>query len=212
MTARLRFDGWILGASFGTGHTLVFGRWQDSPFGSFADLMLREPDGTRVLIAPDDAVADFVDRHYRFDRIERAAVQVDREAGRIVADAGRVRLVLDLGPRQLVGHLLRMRPRVLRTDPRWIAVEDRVFRPIVAPLLGGGVGGIHARGVTRAGARQWYGIHDLLPARARATVDGRDLGAPEPPTWQAGFGASEFPGMPAAVRVTSLIEDLDREG
>lgn len=211
MTVRLRFDGWILGASFASGHTLVFGRWQDSPFGSFADLMLREPDGTRVLIAPSETVAGFVDRHYRFDRIERSPVRVDREAGRVIADAGRARLVLDLGPRQLVGHLLRLRPRMLRTDPRWIAVEDRVFRPFVAPLLGG-AGGIHSRGVTRAGARQWYGIHDLVPARARATVDGRDLGAPEPPTWQAGFGASEFPGMPALVRVTSLIEDLGPEG
>ncbi|MFM7718997.1 MAG: hypothetical protein ACKO8G_05850, partial [Actinomycetota bacterium] len=104
-----------------------------------------------------------------------------------------------------VSALLRLRPRALRTSPTWIGVEDRVFRPLVAPLLGGG-SGIHARGTTRAGARQWYGIHDLRWARARARIGDRDLGEAVAPRAEAGFGASEFPGRPALVRVTSLIE------
>ncbi|MFM7718291.1 MAG: hypothetical protein ACKO8G_02200, partial [Actinomycetota bacterium] len=85
MRVLLRFDGWILGASFASGHTFVFGRWTDSPFGSFADLMRRDPDGTRTLVAPTAEVERFVDAHYRFDRTERAEVRVGREGDRLVA-------------------------------------------------------------------------------------------------------------------------------
>lgn len=201
----MRFDGSILGASFGDGYTLVFGRWFDSPFGPFADLMLRRPDGRRVLIAPRGDVARFVDRHYRFDEVRHAPVSVERTDDHVVATADDVRLELDIGPRGALGWLLRARPRPLRTLDAWNAIEDAVFRPLVAPLLGGGAG-IHARGTTRAGARQRYAIHDLLPARARARIGDADLGPAIVPTWEAGFGASEFPGMPALVRVTSFIE------
>lgn len=209
----LRFDGWILGASFASGHTLVFGRWHDSPFGGFADLMRLDPDGARTLVAPLAEVERFVDAHYRFDRVERAPVAVEREGDRIVATAGDLTLELDVEGAGLVSLLLRLRPRPLRTSPAWIGIEDRVFRPLVAPFLGGGgMGGIHARGTTRAGARQWYGIHDLRWARARARIGDRDLGASVAPTGPAGFGASEFPGRPALVRVTSLIERVGADG
>lgn len=201
----MRFDGWILGASFASGHTLVFGRWHSSPFGGFADLMRRDPDGTRVLVAPSAEVERFVSAHYRFDAVERSPVQVEHDGSRLVAIAGDLTFELDLERRGLVSSLLRMRPSFLRTSPTWIGVEDVVFRPLVAPLLGGG-SGIHARGTTRAGARQWYGIHDLRWARARARIGDRDLGETVSPDFEAGFGASEFPGRPALVRVTSLIE------
>lgn len=206
----LRFDGWIMGASFASGHTFVFGRWGHSPFGSFADLMRRDPDGTRTLVAPTPEVERFVDAHYRFDRTALADVTVGRDGDRIVAVAGDLRLELDLEGGGLVSALLRLRPRALRTSPRWIGIEDVVFRPLVAPLLGGG-NGIHSRGTTREGARQWYGIHDLRWARARATLDGRDLGEAVAPSVEAGFGASEFPGRPALVRVTSLIERVAQD-
>jgi hypothetical protein len=206
MTDVIRFDGWILGASFASGHTLVVGKWRDSPFGSFADVMRKDPDGTRTLVAPSDEVERFVSAHYRFDATRRSDVRVGREGDRLVARAEGIELTWDVEPGGgLVSTMLRLRPRFLRTLPAWIAVEDTVFRPLVAPLLGGG-GGIHARGVTRQGARQWYAIHDLRWARARARVDGQDLGEAVPPTSPAGFGASEFPGRPALVRVTSLIE------
>ena len=205
MADLLRFDGWILGASFASGHTFVFGRWHVSPLGGFADLMRLDPDGTRTLVAPAAEIERFVEAHYRFDRVDRAPVAVDREGDRVVATAGDLTLELDLEPAGLVSSLLRMRPRPLRTSPTWITIEDLVFRPLVAPFLGGG-GGIHARGTTRAGARQWYGNHDLRWARARARLGDRDLGAAVAPSVTADFGASEFPGRPALVRVTSFIE------
>mgnify|MGYP003346612186 FL=1 len=98
MTDVIRFDGWILGASFASGHTLVVGKWRDSPFGSFADIMRRDPDGTRTLVAPSDEVERFVTAHYRFDATRRSDVRVGREGDRLVARAEGIELTWDVEP------------------------------------------------------------------------------------------------------------------
>ena len=47
-----RFHGAIAGVGSTSGVRIVVGRWDESPLGTFADVMLAEPDGTRVLLAP----------------------------------------------------------------------------------------------------------------------------------------------------------------
>jgi hypothetical protein len=202
----LRFDGWIAGAAFASGDRFVVGRWPDSPLGSFADVMWCRPDGTRVLVAPDERVLGFVGEHYTFEERRRASVDVSVSPRRFrtrVLELG-LEIDLELHRPSVLSQLLALRPRALRTLPAWLTIEDVALRPIVSPLLGGGAG-IRARGRTRLGAREWYGIHAMRTARASARMDGRDLG-PAVPARACGFGFSEFPPMPAAVRVTSLIE------
>ena len=201
----LRFDGHILGAAFASGDRFVVGRWFDSPFGGVADVMWTRPNGDRVLLAGHLQLLEFVDSQYRFDHRELTSVRVEREDDRrIRIDAGPVRMSLELGPPGWVASILRLRPRPLRELPWWIAVEDALLRPVIAPWIG--AHGVRTRGVTAAGVREWYAIHDLRPiAMAQACVDGEDLGLPaaaEP----AGFGFSEFPERPALVRVTALFE------
>lgn len=206
MQARLdRFDGWILGAAFASGDRFVVGRWPRSPLGSFADVMWAHPDGRRTLIAPSDEVLRTVGSHYTFDELRRSEVAVVVGPRTIRVDAPPIAMVLDLDPPGTMSRLLALRPRRLRTVRPWIAVEDLLLRPLVAPLIGGG-DGIRARGRTRTGAREWYAIHAYRTARARASLDGIDLG-PAVPARVCGFGFSEFPPDPAAVRVTSLIEN-----
>ncbi len=200
----LRFDGWIAGAAFASGDRFVVGRWQRSPLGSFADVMWARPDGTRILVAPDEQVLRFVGAHYAFEECRRAPVDVDISSRLVRASAPPLALRLELEPPGAMSRLLALRPRRLRTFRPWIAVEDIVVRPLVAPLLAGGAG-IRARGRTRTGAREWYAIHAFRAATAGASLDGVDLG-PTVPARTCGFGFSEFPPMPAAVRVTSLIE------
>lgn len=65
--------------------------------------------------------------------------------------------------------------------------------------------GVRTTGETRAGAREWFAIHDFREADAAASIDGVDLGAPAPCA-PSGFGFSEFPAGPALVRVTSIFE------
>jgi len=200
----LRFEGWIAGAAFASGDRFVVGRWPRSPFGSFADVMWARPDGGRLLLAPDDRVLGFIGRHYAFEESRRSSVEVEISSRRIRVSAPPVDLGFELEPPGSMSRLLALRPRRLRTLRPWIAIEDRVARPLVAPLLGGGTG-IRARGRTRAGSREWYAIHAFRLATARAAIAGVDLGEAVPAP-ACGFGFSEFPPMPAAVRVTSLIE------
>jgi hypothetical protein len=200
----LRFEGWIAGAAFASGDRFVAGRWPSSPLGSFADVMWARPDGTRVLLAPDDRVLRFVGAHYTFEEHRRTSVEVSISSRRVWVSAPPLRMRLDLEAPGTISRLLALRPRRLRTLRPWIAFEDVLARPLVGPLLGGGAG-IRARGRTRAGAREWYAIHAFRAAMARASLDGADLG-PTVPAPACGFGFSEFPPMPAACRVTSLIE------
>ena len=204
--AVITFDGHIMGASFASGDRIVAGRWFRSPFGAFADLMWCRPDGRRVLLAPDERVRDFVASHYAFDELAIEGVRVERTGdGAIEAIAGPVRLVLRARPPGPASALLAMRPRRLRTWRPWIAVEDRVLRPLVQPLFA--ASGVRTTGITLAGAREWYAIHDLRGADAVASIDGIDLGAPEAGA-PAGFGFSEFPARPAIVRVTSMFAEV----
>ena len=198
------FDGHIVGASFASGDRLVAGRWHRSPFGPFADLMWARPDGRRILLAPTPAVRDFVARHYAFDELALVPVRVERSGGTIQVRAGSVELDLVPRPRGVASLMLSLRPRALRTTSAWIDFEDRALRPLVSTLFG--AGRVHTRGVTATGTREWYAIHDFRRARARARIDGVDLG-PAAPGAPAGFGFSEFPGEPAIVRVTSVFRD-----
>jgi hypothetical protein len=199
-----RFDGHILGAAFTSGHRIVAGRWVDTPLGGFTDVMWRQPDGRRILMASSDAAAAFIDRHYTFDERHIVPVSIDRAGQRIELHAGPMDLTLDLLPPGLPSLLLRAQPTGLRRSPTWLSLADTLVRPILGPLLYGG-GQTRIRGTTRAGTREWYAIHDFRRANARATIDGRAIGAVGacPP---AHFGFSEFPDGAALVRVTSLFE------
>ena len=200
----LRFDGHIVGASFESGDTIVAGRWRTSPFGPFADVMWRRADGTRVVLAPTAHVLDFVTSHYTFDDALITSVRVERDTdGTVRVTGGGIDMALRAGAIDLPGRLIHLRPRWLRERPGWIAIEDALLRPVVGPLFG--ADGVHVRGTTRAGAREWYAIHDVRAASASATVDGTSLGATAALA-SAGFGFSEFPSRSAIVRVTSLIE------
>ena len=57
MTARRdRFTGRIAGVGTTSGVRVVVGRWDQSPWGGFTDVMLAQPDGLRVLLAPSQAM------------------------------------------------------------------------------------------------------------------------------------------------------------
>ena len=203
-TRPLRFDGWIAGAAFETGHRFVIGWWPSSPFGAFVDVMWSQPDGTRVLLVTRDEIRDFVGAHYRFDRCERVPIRLVTRGDTVAVSAGRCGVRYSIAGRGAMSFLLALRPAAIRTDTRWIGVEDRLLRPLSGPLFGSATQ-IHARGRTAQGARQWYAIHDYRAIRAQATVDGADAG---PTVGEAieGFGFSAFPPRAAQVRVTSMID------
>src|SRR5262249_45071630 len=58
------------------------------PLGPMTDVMWARPDGERVLLAPTDAVADFITSAYRFDRVDVVDVESRGDAGVIDVEAG----------------------------------------------------------------------------------------------------------------------------
>ena len=53
---RERFSGRIAGVGSASGVRIVVGRWDDSPWGAFADVMVEDAAGHRVLLAPSERV------------------------------------------------------------------------------------------------------------------------------------------------------------
>ena len=74
----MRFDGWILGVGTSSGTRVVVGHWPRSPFGPVSDVMVEHPDGHRLLLAPQPAVAEFIATTYTFDQITLVPVTVGR--------------------------------------------------------------------------------------------------------------------------------------
>ena len=183
---RDRFTGAIAGVGSTSGVRVVVGRWDESPFGSFADVMLAEPDGTRVLLAPDERVAEFVSATYSFDRVEIASVSVTRDWQ--VTTSG-LELRLGVGSRTWLGRLLRVVPGRLATAPGWTRVTDPVARLLLR--------GVRTRGTAGNGCREFYGATDVHRITSLAgSWGGVDLGDLAPVAPEPGFGFGSTPAVP----------------
>jgi hypothetical protein len=190
------FTGAIAGTGSTSGVRVVVGRWDRSPFGAFADVMVAEPDGTRVLLAPDDEVAAFVADTYRFDRVEVGPVVVTNDWH---VSAPGLDLGIGVGARAPLGRLLRVVPGRLATAPGWARVTDPVARALLS--------GVRTRGTAGHGRCETYGATDLhritgISGTWRG-VDLGDLAAVDP---EPGFGFGSTPRTPA---VTSLVTTVD---
>lgn len=198
--SRERFTGQIAGAGSTSGVRIVVGHWWESPLGGFCDVMLAEPDGTRVLLAPREDVAAFVAATYTFDRVVIGVVGVDAtDAGWQVTAPG-LDLRLTLGPRSGLGRLLRLVPRRLATAPGWAVVTDPVARVVLR--------GVRTRGTAGNGRREYYGATDLHRIASLAgTWSGEPLGSLAPVAPEPRFGFGSTPRNPS---VTSLVTTVAR--
>jgi hypothetical protein len=193
---RQRFSGAIAGVGSTSGVRIVVGRWDESPFGAFADVMLAEPDGTRVLLAPDARVAEFVSGTYRFDRVETGPVSV---TGDWQVTAPGLELRLGVGTRTPLGRLLRLVPMRLATSPGWTRVTDPVSRVVLR--------GVRTRGTAGNGRREYYGATDLHRVTSSAgTWHGADIGALRPVSPEPGFGFGSTPERPSVTSVVTTVE------
>jgi hypothetical protein len=64
---RWQFTGWIAGFGTASGHRVVVGHWQESPYGAVTDAMVEGSAGHRTLYAPAPQLAKFLTTTYRFD-------------------------------------------------------------------------------------------------------------------------------------------------
>lgn len=192
MATRVELDGVIASAGFTSGDRVVLGLWDDGPLGPMRDVMWARPDGTRVLVAPDAAVATFVTGVYRFDEVIVAPFRGHRDARSIALDAG------PLAVRLAAGRGVPFPPR-----PAW--VTRYVEAPIARRWLG-----VEPYGRSPTGVQEWYRARRyrrITWGRLRvAGVDAGDLAPLHPPL---GVGFSEPPRRPAVVTVRPRLVDDD---
>lgn len=188
---RWTLTGTIASSGFASGDRIVIGYWTDSPLGAFSNVLWVRPDAERVLLAPDQAVADFITALHTVDRVEIVPVK---------AGAGDRWLELEAGP---VEVQLKAAAGVRMPVPRPPWVTRFVEAPIARALLG-----VQVYGTTPSGVRGWYRADEHRRiVTGWATADGRDLGAIGPLTPALHIGLSEPPQHPSIVAMRPLLED-----
>ena len=213
-----RFRGYIAGLGTASGMRLVVGHWTDSPLGAFTDVMAEDDAGVRTLLAPSEAVAEYVGSTYRFDRTVVAPVDAQLRTGAaedgaasdgrpgsdpsamgvLRVAAGPLRLDVTLGPVTFLGRLLEHVPGPLAVSPRWL----RMINP-VAGLL---VPGVQTAGSAGGGRREFYGVRSIRSLTGiTAAWDGTDLGSLHRIEAPVKFGFSSVPATPQIVAVTTTI-------
>jgi hypothetical protein len=196
---RERFSGRIAGVGSASGVRIVVGRWDDSAWGSFADVMVEDATGHRVLLAPDARVREFVSSTYSFDEhvIEPVAVEDTADGWQVETPSLSVHLVL--GGRTPLGAALGLVPARVATAPAWCAAVDPLARVVMR--------GVRTRGTAGNDRREWYGATSVVAVTGiEGTWRGADLGSLAPVDPPCHFGFSSTPRRPSVTSVVTTIE------
>lgn len=198
MPIRERFTGQIAGVGSTSGVRVVVGRWDSSPWGPFADVMIEDAAGHRVLLAPDERTRDFVVATYTFDEVVLEPVDVTG-SGEWRVSTPSLDLQLQIGLRTALGRLLGAVPSQLATSPAWCAAVDPVARVALR--------GVRTRGTAGQGRREWYGATSVHEVTAlTGSWRGAALGALAPVDPPCRFGFSSTPRRPSVTTVVTTVE------
>ncbi|ROR72168.1 hypothetical protein [Bogoriella caseilytica] len=209
------FEGRIAGWGTASGRRFVLGTWRNSPLGSFTDVMVEQPDGERILLAPHAEIADFVASTYTFDRTVLAPVLLRRTDAdgnslpdsaatmpgeRWSIEAGPLTARVTLGSRTVLGWLLRGVPRRLASAPAFTHLTDPVARVLFR--------GVRTRGTAGGGRQEYYGATDLRRLVSAATLwDGESLGPLRPLSPPVRFGFGSAPRRPSVTDLVTTVRE-----
>ena len=197
-TDRQRFDGAIAGVGSTSGVRVVVGRWDRSPWGRFADVMVETAAGHRVLLAPTPTVTEFVSATYRFDELRQEPVEVRSQPGAWSVVTPSLTLELTTAGRTPLGRLLALVPPPVARSPLWCSVTDPVARVALR--------GVRTRGGVSEGRRSYYGALDVIAVTGlQGTFDGADLGSLADVSPPCTFGFSSVPRTPSVTRVVTTV-------
>jgi hypothetical protein len=195
---RVVFAGHIAGFGSRAGVRMVVGVWKDSPFGSFADVMIQTADDRRLLLAPSVEIAEFVSSTYSFDDIRVGPVAADLQPGRLTVTAAELEVTVELAGPAPVDRLLRWVPGFLATAPWWLRLIDPIASRVVP--------GVHTAGSAGNGRREFYGVRR---SRRISALSGQFRGTPlsglADLSPAVAFGFSSAPPLPQLVSVTTTI-------
>lgn len=200
-----RFGGQIAGVGTASGTRVIVGRWTSSPLGAFADVMVEHADGRRVLLAPNERIAEFVTATYSFDDVVRTPVRVVTTPHRWALDAGPLRLRFGIGSRPPEGVAVHLAPRRLATAPWWTVATDPVARVLVP--------GVRTHGSAGNMRHEFYGACDVRRISwVDGSWDGAGLGALTAVRPPVRFGFGSTPARPCLTwLVTTIRVPPDRQ-
>ena len=183
------FQGRITSSGFQTGDRIVVGAWNSSPFGNFTDIMWAKPDGTRVLIAPTQEIADYVTAMYSFDEVVLEEI-VSKEEGRSLSVECKS---MDLQFSWNRGFVIPFKRSLL-----FIATVELFFARLFFST--------RTYGLTRNNRREWYAIDRVSNlSHASARIEGNNVGDMATMNPPCKFGFSEAPKKPASCEVRTHI-------
>ena len=185
------FEGRITSCGFDSGDRIVIGIWESSPFGSFADIMWAKPDGTKILIAPNNEIGNYINSLYDFDEIRIEEIKIERKPKEIFFSCTDISCQFNWGKE--ISLLVKRRPL-------WFVSTIEYF-------FGWLMFGTKTHGKTKNGRKEWYVVDKISRLKgAKAEITGKDLGVYCKFYPKANFGFSDPPKMPASVLVRSHIE------
>ena len=196
---RQRFRGQIAGVGSTSGTRVVVGHWTDTPLGGFADAMVETSGGHRVLLAPRQEVADFIEATYSFDEVRLEPFAITQDGDRWLVRSPSLELDLVVGSRTPLGAALRVVPRRVAESPAWCTLTDPVAKIVMR--------GVRTRGTAGGDRREWYGATDVRRIAAlRGSFDGLDLGQLTDVDPPCRFGFSSTPRTPSVTTVVTTVE------
>jgi uncharacterized membrane protein len=183
------FQGRITSSGFQTGDRIVVGAWKSSPFGDFTDIMWAKPDGTRILIAPNQEIADYVTDMYSFDDVLLEEIDAEEEGRNLKVKCKTMRLEFSWKK----GFAIPFKRSLL-----FIATVELFFAKLIFST--------RTYGLTRNNRQEWYAIDRVSNlSHASANIDGEDKGKMTPMNQPCKFGFSEAPKKPASCEVRTHI-------
>ena len=200
--SRQGFRGHIAGVGSTSGTRVVVGRWQQTPMGAFADAMVETAAGRRVLLAPRQDVADFIEATYSFDEVRLEPFEATVDGDRWTVRSPSLSLDLVVGDRSPLGRLLRTVPRPVAESPAWCALTDPVARVLLR--------GVRTRGTAGGGRREWYAATDAHRiVSLSGAFDGDPLGGLADVDPPCRFGFSSTPKRPTVTAVLTTVLAAD---
>ena len=183
------FQGRITSSGFQTGDRVVVGAWKSSPFGNFTDIMWAKPDGTRILIAPNQEIADYVTDMYSFDDVLLEAIDIEEDGRNLSVKCKTMKLEFSWKK----GFAIPFKRSLL-----FIATVELFFAKLIFST--------RTYGLTRNNRQEWYAIDRVSNlSRASAKIEGEDVGDMASMSPPCKFGFSEAPRKPASCEVRTHI-------
>jgi hypothetical protein len=199
---RSRFHGEIFGAGTTSGVRIVVGHWTRSPLGEFTDILVQFASGHRMLLAPSEAVREFVSSTYTFDETVITPVQLRASGNQVSVTADDLSVTLTVGGPTFLGRALSVLPDAVSTAPWFATISDPIARVVLR--------GVRTKGSAGGGRREYYGArHQHRVTAVRASWRGEDLGTLTPVTPPVTFGFGSTPAAPSVTAITTTIDTRD---